>query len=190
MTVVSGQPIGLIHAFDARITIANERDIGDGPYGRRRYVEVTAAVIDGERLTGRQVGAAGDWMLVGPDGYLRMDVRLQVLTADGAVIRMHYFGPAEANDRMKRAMEASLPTTFADQRIRMHWLLEAGDPRYAWVNQAIFVGESRFQPGADGAPGFEHRVYRVDRPSGSEQSHATRRPRRVAYHSKRVDPVR
>ena len=158
--------IELIHEFDARITVSEAHDVGEGPNGRRQYFQLMSAEIDGQRLSGRLLGSAGDWMLLGPDGYMRMDVRLQVQTNDGAILCVHYFGPAEANDRLQQAMAASRPTTFADQRIRSHWLMETGDPRHAWVNQTIFVGEGRVQPDANGAAGFEHRVYRVDRPSG------------------------
>ena len=155
--------IGLIHEFDFRITVSQPHDVGDGPYGRRQYFQLTSAVMQGERLAGRLLGSAGDWMLVGADGYMRMDVRLQFETDDGAVICARHFGPAEANARMQQAMTASAPTTFADQRIRTHWVMESGDPRYAWVNCTVFVGEGRVQPDENGIAGFEHRVYRVDR---------------------------
>ncbi|KIU16031.1 DUF3237 family protein, partial [Mycolicibacterium llatzerense] len=35
--------------------------------------------------------------------------------------------------------------------------LECGDPKYAWVNQTIFVGQGRIQPG----PVVEFQVFRV-----------------------------
>lgn len=163
MTAMAATAIGLIHEFDYSMTVSPPYDVGDGPYGRRQYVEVTSAEVDGGRLKGTLLGSAGDWMLLGADGFMRMDVRLQLRTDDGAVICVHYFGPAEANDRLQRAMAASAPTDFPDQRIRTHWLVETGDTRYGWVNQAVFVGEGRFRPGDAGVAGFEHRVYRIDR---------------------------
>ena len=62
---------------------------------------------------------------------------------------------------MKRAVTASAETEFADQSIRSHWMLETGDPRYAWVNQGVFVGQGRLLPAGPGQLGFEHRVYRM-----------------------------
>ena len=100
-------------------------------------------------------------MLMGPDGFMRMDVRIQIETDDGAVVCIRYFGPAEANDVLGQAVAACSPTEFSDQSIRSHWLLESGDPRYAWVNQSAFVGEGRLHPVAPGVLGFEHRVYRL-----------------------------
>jgi hypothetical protein len=100
-------------------------------------------------------------MLVGSDGFMRMDVRVQVETDDGAIICAHYYAPAEANQKLRQALATSTPTTFSDQSIRSHWLLETGDRQYAWVNQAVFVGEGRLCPAGHGVVGFEHRVYRV-----------------------------
>lgn len=70
-------------------------------------------------------------------------------------------GPAEANAGLREAIRASEPTSFEDQRIRTHWVLEKGDPRHAWINQAIFVSDGRFAPPEPESAGFEHRVCRV-----------------------------
>lgn len=158
---MSAQSAVLIHEFTYHAAIGSPHDVGAGPYGHRQYYEMTEGVLKGPRLNGRLLGSGADWMLVGPDGFMRMDVRIQIETDDHAVICAHYFGPAEANQKLAQAMAASASTEFADQLIRSHWLLETGDPRYAWVNQAVFVGESRLLPVSPSVPGFEHRVYRL-----------------------------
>ena len=48
-------------------------------------------------------------------------------------------------------------TEFGDQYFRIAPRLETGDPRYAWVNQTLFVAEGRGYAGY----GVEYRVYRV-----------------------------
>ena len=160
---MSAQVIGLICEFDVRLTVSQPHNVGNGPYGRRQYHEIMTCEIEGERLSGRLLGSAGDWMLVEPDGTMRMDVRLQLETVDNAIICVRYFGLTEASSQMQQAMKDGMPTTFADQRIRTHWLLETGDPRYAWVNREVFVGEGRLQPDETGLLGFAHRIFRVDR---------------------------
>ena len=100
-------------------------------------------------------------MLIGSDGFMRVDVRVQIETDDRAILCAHYFGPAEANESLLQAVARCAPTDFSDQSIRSHWLLESGDPRYAWLNHAIFVGEGRVRRVGAGQLGFEHRVYRV-----------------------------
>ena len=159
---MSHRTIGLIPEFTYRMSASHAHEVGNGPVGNRQYFEVTDGTIEGSRLSGKLLGRGIDWMLVGADGFMRMDVRIQIETHDGAIICAHYFGPAEANDKLQRAFATSEPTDFSDQRIRTHWLLETGDPRYAWVNQSAFVGEGRFCPPGPAQAGFEHRVYRID----------------------------
>ena len=151
----------LVHEFTYNMTCSAPNDVGPGPFGHRQYYELTSGNVDGPRLRGSLLGTGSDWMLHGPDGFLRMDVRMQIVTDDGAVICIHYFGPAEANAQLMKGITECAPTNFVDQSIRSHWLLETGDERYSWVNQAIFVAEGRLRPAGSGQLGFEHRVYRV-----------------------------
>lgn len=163
MSHVSNRNIALIHEFTFRMSSSRVHEVGVGPRGKRQYFEVVEGTVEGSRLSGRLLGTGSDWMLVGEDGFMRMDVRIQIETDDGAVVCAHYSGPAEANGRLERAFASGEPTSFAEQRIRTLWELETGAPRYAWLNRSVFVGEGRFCPSGDGRSGFEHRVYRVDR---------------------------
>ena len=158
---MSEQSAKLVHEFTYHATVSAPHEVGVGPFGHRQYYEVKNGVLEGPRINGKQFGSVGDWMLVGADGFLRMDVRTQIETKDGAIICAHYFGPAETNQATAQAFATSTPTEFSDQSNRSHWLLETGDPRYAWVNQSVFVGEGRLRPAGQGVMGFEHRVYRV-----------------------------
>jgi hypothetical protein len=151
----------LSHEFTYAMSCGPAHDLGNGPLGHRQYYELTSATIEGPRLSAKLIGTGGDWMLIGTDGFMRMDVRIQFETQDGAIICAHYFGPAEANAKLRQAASEGTSTDFSDHLIRSHWLLEAGDPRYAWVNQAVFVGEGRVRSAGSGQIGFEHRVYRV-----------------------------
>ena len=149
----------LVHAFTYHSIVSAPHEVGVGPLGHRQYYEVNNGVLEGPRLNGKQLGAGGDWMLVGADGFMRMDVRIQIEIEDGAIICAHYFGPAEANRKLAQGLSSSTPTEFSDQSIRTHWVLETGDARHAWINQSVFVGEGRLRPASPGVLGFEHRVY-------------------------------
>ena len=151
----------LIHEFTYHSIVSAPNEVGVGPSGKRQYLEVTNGVLDGPRLKGKQLGAGSDWMLIGTDGFMRMNVRIQIATEHGAIICATYSGPAEANQTMVDGLATSTPTAFSDQSIRTHWLLETGDPRYGWVNRTVFIGEGRLRPGSPGVLGFEHRVYRL-----------------------------
>lgn len=63
-------------------------NVGTGPFGTRMVFEVTGGTVEGDRLNGTILGGGADWMLVGPDGYGRLDVRAQLAAKDGAIVYM------------------------------------------------------------------------------------------------------
>ncbi len=143
--------------FTYRAKLAAPVAVGPGPYGMRSVVEVTGGDFDGARLRGEILTGGADWLLVGADGFGRLDVRTQLRTHDGAAIYMTYTGVTQLNEKVQRALAGGPPTDFADHYVRATPVLETGDPRYAWVNRTIFVSQARFP-----APGvIEYHVYRV-----------------------------
>ena len=128
--------------------------VGPGPLGVRVVSTVIGGWCKGERLSGTLSGAAGDWMLVGQDGFGRLDVRGQLVTQDGAVVLVTYSGLIEMNQKVKTA--AGGQTEFEDQYFRTLVRMESGAPNYAWVNTTLFVGRGRVAPG-----GVEYEIYRL-----------------------------
>jgi len=136
----------LAHEFTFNARLAPSVKIGEGPFGNRRIREVLGGEVTGERINGRVGTGGSDWILVGPDGWGRLDVRLTIETDDGAAIYVPYF--ANAGERSSE---------YSDHYFRTAPRLETGDERYLWVNQTVFVGEGRLHPG----PVVEYRVHRV-----------------------------
>ncbi len=142
--------------------------MGPGPYGMRIFVEVVGGRAEGPRIKGEVLTGGGDWLLVGADGWGRVDVRAQLLTDDGAAIYAYYCGLLEMNDKVQSAISGASETDFSDQYFRTTPRFETGDPRYAWMNQNIFVGEGRVRQG----PMVEYKVYRLRPPDGDQSSEA------------------
>jgi hypothetical protein len=149
--------VQLHYEFTYSAQLKQALNVGAGPYGARMVFEVVGGTVQGNRLNGTVLGGGADWMLVGPDGCGRLDVRAQFSTKDNAVVYMSYFGVVEMNGAVQQAVAAGGETQFGDQYFRTAPRLETGDPRYAWVNQSLFVAEGRFLPG----PGVEYNVHRV-----------------------------
>jgi hypothetical protein len=63
-----------------------------GPLGTRILAQVTGGTFEGPRMKGTVSGPAGDWVTVGAGGVMSLDVRLCLLTDDGAAIYMTYTG--------------------------------------------------------------------------------------------------
>jgi hypothetical protein len=96
-------------------------------------------------------------MRVGPDGFWRPDVRAQFITADGAVVLMHYTGLVEQTERFKAAAEADQPTEWDEQYMRLSVTFDTGDARYSWLNKSLFIAAGRLL----GTGRIEYAIYRV-----------------------------
>ena len=146
----------LILEFMFEAELAEPLMIPNAPYGTRVIFPAIGGQAKGDRISGSVVGCGGDWLLIGPDGWGRLDVRAQLRTDDGALLYITYGGVLEMNDRVVAASAPGLETGFDDQYFRTAPRLETGDERYAWVNQTIFVGQGRIT-----GSGVEYEVYRI-----------------------------
>ena len=145
----------LVQECSFKATLKPPLPIGAGPIGTRMYYDVSGGEVTGERLRGKVLGG-GEWALIGPDGFLRIDVRLQVETHDAAYLYVQYVGLLEVNAAVQRALETGGGTDYGDQYFFTNPRMETGDPRYAWVNTTFFVGQGHILPGL----GVEYRVWR------------------------------
>jgi hypothetical protein len=147
----------LVHEFSFTAALEEAVPIGDGPFGSRRIREVRSGEVTGDRIRGTVGTGGADWVLVGRDGYGRLDVRLTLHTHDGAHIYVQYFGLIEYTDAAHAANAGERSSEWDDHYFRTCLRLETGDPRYAWVNQTVFVARGRLHPG----PVVEYEVFRV-----------------------------
>jgi hypothetical protein len=150
--------LAVTHELTMRVGLAQPHIIGAGPLGVRVVGGVTTGTVTGNRVNGTIVGPGADWMLIGPDGFGRVDVRLQIETDDGAVIYVRYEGLIELNAASSAAlMDSTAETAWADQYFRTAPRFETGDERYAWLNQTAFVARGRVT-----TDGLEYEVFRVE----------------------------
>ena len=147
--------MNLVHEFTANAKLDAPLPIGAGPIGTRMYYGVTGGEVTGDRLNGAILGG-GEWALIGPDGFLRVDVRLQVETHDGAFLYIQYVGLLEVNEAVQDALANGTGTDYGDQYFYTNPRIETGDERYAWLNTTFFVGEGHIIPDS----GVEYRVWR------------------------------
>lgn len=134
-------------------------DFGPGPFGKRILFRGTGGgIVQGERLNGVMEGPGGDWFLSGADGYGRIDVRSNIRTTDDAFIYVQYHGLVRLTPAVLAMLDGEPdPGAENDQYFFTAPRLETGDPRYAWVNQTMFLGEGRVSVG----PRVDYRIYRV-----------------------------
>ncbi len=129
-------------------------EVGSVPYGNRLFFEITGGTFEGPRLRGKILPGGGDWLLLDAQGVARLDVRGVFATDDGARIYVQYPGVIVFNEKTQAALAGGSATQYGDT----HWVtqprFETGDPRYAWLNTLVAVGEGHAVPNA-----VEYRVY-------------------------------
>lgn len=149
--------IQLQHEFSFWAAVDPPVDFGAGPTGQRIFLKVTDGAAEGDRFTARVTGGGGDWLLIGADGFGRIDVRMNFATDDGASVYLRYSGLLELNPAVLQALGTGAATAFEDQYFRTTLQAETGDPRYAWLNQSLFVARGRLRAGG----GVEYEVGRL-----------------------------
>lgn len=121
------------------VDFANIMSIGATPAGRRGIAPVGGGVFTGERLSG-DVGSGHDWFVTRNDGTLVIDVRLTLTTKDGVTIYLAYCGAMHATPEVMSRFRRGEQLALHEYSLRVVATLECGDPRYAWLNDALVVG--------------------------------------------------
>jgi hypothetical protein len=145
----------LVQEFTFKAELKPPLPVGAAPIGTRMYYDVSGGEVIGDRIRGKLLGG-GEWALIGPDGFLRPDVRLQVETHDGAYLYIQYLGLLELNEKVQSALANGTGTEYGDQYFFTNPRIETGDERYEWVNTTFFIGEGRILPNSS----VEYRVWR------------------------------
>ena len=140
-----------------RAELAPPQVLGAGPYGQRQVLVCTGGQATGERLSGTLLPGGGDWLLGGADGFGRLDVRVTLQTHDGALVLITYTGVLELGERALQAFTTGPSTEYGEVPFLVAPRFETGDPRYAWLNALVCVGQGRLHPG----PAVEYDVSEV-----------------------------
>ncbi|HVV38366.1 MAG TPA: DUF3237 domain-containing protein [Acidimicrobiales bacterium] len=131
MSDVTQLPVLHLFTFEAKVNSPPPQVIA-APNGMRVVVAVGEGTIRGARINGTVApGSGGDFAVFRPDGSLRLDVRLVIVTDDEHRIYMTYNG-------------VGLPDGEGNLALKTAPTFEAPDGPYAWMNnvQAIGVGTS------------------------------------------------
>ena len=132
------------------------RNTGAGPFGTRGLAVVTGGSFEGPRLKGTIWAGGGDWLLRGPDGVTRLDVRATFETGDGALIYVQYYG-VNRPDGDRPMPQPGEPSEYGDAYFMTTPRFETGDDRYAWLNGLVCVAEGKRTD-----QGVAYRVYAVE----------------------------
>lgn len=118
------------HLFDLTMQTSPPLELGACPAGERRLITVPSGTFSGERIRGNvsPLGSS-DLLIRRSDGSLQLDVRLILLTEDGANILMTYRGLRRGEDYLR-----TVP------------FFETSSAEYSWLNTIICVAVGERKP--------------------------------------------
>jgi Protein of unknown function (DUF3237) len=121
------------------LTIQTDPDglfmLGETSVGKRIIQEFKSVRFEGERLRGEMTGRAGaDWLTIDDEGHATMDIKVVLLTDDGA----HVFVTLDGKAYWPRLGQGPV---YSSAR------LESGDERYSWVNHLPLVSKGELAEG-------------------------------------------
>jgi len=121
-------------------------DIGQLTTGHREIYTISGGTFSGPKLRGKILPGPVDWFLTTPDGVGHMDVRATLQTDDGANILLHYQGVHVNTPTSGAKFSKGEVIDYGDSYWISALFFETGDPRYAWLNNIVAVGQARLDP--------------------------------------------
>jgi len=144
-----------------RNTLSAVQPIGDTPFGHRITYIIGEGRFEGQRLKGRILPGGGDWLIRGADGLARLDVRKTFETDDQALIHVSYTGLYKFSDEITARLASGEDCEFGDTLFLTQVQFETGDPRYAWLNETLAIGEGR-----ETQTGVEYQISSIEKTIG------------------------
>lgn len=136
----------LRHLCDIDVDVGPIRDLGVGPRGRRRIIEILGGRVTGVRLAAQVVPGGADWQYVRADGVVELEARYSIRTGEGVEIAIVNRGlrraPAEVMERLARGEIVDPALVY----FRTSPVFEAPAGPYDWLNASVFVGTATRLP--------------------------------------------
>jgi hypothetical protein len=157
--VVEAPEPRLEHLYDAHVDLEPPQTVGVTPAGNRQIFMVKGGRIEGPRIKADILPGGGDWALFRADGAIQLDVRATVKTEDGAFVYAHYSGLIIATPEVFGRLLGGDDVPLSEYYLYTNPMFQAGDGRYAWLNDLVAVGRGKVVPG-----GIEYRVWALRDP--------------------------
>lgn len=139
------QALRSIHLLSVKLEIAAVQKISAPGTGIVVGI-VGGGRFEGPRLQGRVLPGGSDWQRVLPDGSLRLDCRIVLETAQGALIAMTYQGIRSGSPEVLERLAAGRAVGADEYYLRINPLFETRFPELEWLNRVVAVGAGHRLP--------------------------------------------
>lgn len=136
------------HLFKAMIDVAEPKDLGQTPVGRRRIIDITGGSFEGDRLRGQILAGGADWQVALSESVTFVEARYTIETDDGALIYVRYHGFRHGDPAVIARLIRGEVVDPAEYYFRTAPAFETAAPRYDWLNRTMFIASGRRHPAA------------------------------------------
>jgi hypothetical protein len=120
--------------------------LGATPLGDRRVGQITSGRFFGPAASGVVLPGGADWMLTGPDGATRLDVRAMLRADDGQLIGITYTGLRAGPPEVLAKLGAGEAVDPAAYYMRTALRFETGPGPLEWLNRVLAVAVGQRPP--------------------------------------------
>jgi hypothetical protein len=130
--MLSPQPI-----FRLIAELADIREFGNTPYGKRRVIDILGGTVEGPRLKGRILRGGADWQIIRADGAADLRARYTIQAENGGLILVNSDGLRHGPPDVLAQVARGEPVDPALYYFRTVMRFETADPAYDWMNRTI-----------------------------------------------------
>jgi Protein of unknown function (DUF3237) len=140
----AAQDLKTEYLFELTADLNQPEMVGNVGNRMRVIYPVTGGTVKGPKINGKITSTSGDWGMVMDSTTFKLDVRLTILTDDGAYIYVSYGGYIHADAKTFAGLTSgTVDASKLDFYFRTNPVFETGSPKYAWLNHTIAVGVGR-----------------------------------------------
>jgi hypothetical protein len=140
--------IEIEHLFIAMIEVAEPRDLGQTPVGRRRIIDITGGTFEGPRMKGRILAGGADWQVALSESVTFLEARYTIETDDAALIYVRNHGYRHGDPAVIARLVRGEPVDPSEYYFRTTPSFETSAPAYDWLNRTMFIATGRRHPAA------------------------------------------
>lgn len=132
-------------AFELRVEVGAELDIGRGESEQLGFTPITGGTVTGPRLSGRVLPGGGDWWVARGD-VTQLDARYLIEADDGTVIDVVNRGYYVATADLERRLAAGEAVSEQELYYRTAPVFQTDAPAHRWLAERQFIGMARPEP--------------------------------------------
>jgi hypothetical protein len=125
--------------FEIHCALSTPLELGAGPGGFRRVIEISSGDFEGPRIRGTVLPGGADWQIVRSDGVTELQAHYILRTDDGVHIRVRNAGLRRADEVVFNRIVAGESVDPSEYYFRTTPVFEAPEGPYVWLNQSVFL---------------------------------------------------